>query len=323
MNTDSNFSASCRDQKQPTLDDIIEIDGFNDMSLSERIAAMDKATVSAPLHVEATFTPPNVSFKEDLRPLRNDNLKEIIDAARKALDDAFEADRTCSQIEDHLFDAKEARAKWQRYAGAKLLVVKRRVKEDGGHWGDFIAEHFPRYSIRTVQWHIKRFLDETTDEDALDYLDPPKPQSVAKDYGREDWVMTDDGEAEADPMILEDTLEDQPDVAPVVLAGIAEAPELRRNSDCVEPAPTIPPSRQPEAMKAASQDRRNTASEKRTANGGKPAQQRLYGEHKALFDEWVRLGREMTEAQLCEQLDQLHAVLAQQHQRSDCGRPQA
>ena len=48
MNTHSNFSASCRDQKQPTLDDIIEIDGFNDMSLSERIAAMptaDEATL--------------------------------------------------------------------------------------------------------------------------------------------------------------------------------------------------------------------------------------------------------------------------------------
>src|SRR5208282_3245722 len=79
-------------------------------------------------HVEASFTPPNVTFKEDLRA--NDNLKEIINAAHKALDDAFEADRTCSQIEDHLFDAQEARAKWQRYAGAKLLVVKRRVKED-------------------------------------------------------------------------------------------------------------------------------------------------------------------------------------------------
>jgi hypothetical protein len=43
---------------------------------------------SAAGHIEASFTPPNGTFKEVLRA--NDNLKEIIDAARKALDDAFE-----------------------------------------------------------------------------------------------------------------------------------------------------------------------------------------------------------------------------------------
>jgi hypothetical protein len=95
------------------------------MSRSERIAALDKATTSAPLNIEASFRPPNVSFKDDLRPLCNDILKEIIDAARKAPADAFgPTERAPPDTGKHLFDAKEARAKWKRYPGAKLLVVK-------------------------------------------------------------------------------------------------------------------------------------------------------------------------------------------------------
>jgi hypothetical protein len=260
---------------------------------------------SAAGHIEASFTPPNGTFKEVLRA--NDNLKEIIDAARKALDDAFESDRTCSQIEDHLSDAKEARAKWQRYAGAKLFVVKRRVKEDGGHWGDFVSEHFPFYSIRTVQWHIKRFLDEEGDEDTLDDLNPPKPQSVAEDYGREDWVMTDDGEAEADPMILEDTLEDRPVVAPVVLPGIAEAPEAapankaaddrNANDDCVTPTQSEP--KPADSTAAQRQQRhRDKLAEKRVANGGKPSRTRKSTERAALERDLVALMGDMDDETL-------------------------
>jgi hypothetical protein len=278
-----------------------------DMSFADRIKAVeaeveaDNAERISAGHVEASFTPPNVAFKEDLRV--NDNLKEIIDAARKALDDAFESDRTCSQIEDHLFDAKEARAKWQRYAGAKLLVVKRRVKEDGGHWGDFVSEHFPFYSIRTVQWHIKRFLDEEGDEDTLDDLNPPKPQSVAEDYGREDWVMTDDGEAEADPMILEDTLEDRPVVAPVVLTGIAEAPEAvpaneaaddrNANDDCVTPPQPEPPKPADPTAAHRQQRHRDKLAEKRVANGGRPSRTRKSTERAALERDLVALMGDM------------------------------
>jgi hypothetical protein len=76
---------------------VVDSSPANDSAEREAQVQVDNAERISAGHVEASFTPPNVTFKEDLR---NDNLKEIIDAARKALDDAFEADQTCSQIED-------------------------------------------------------------------------------------------------------------------------------------------------------------------------------------------------------------------------------
>ena len=171
-------------------------------------------------------------------------------------------------------------------------------------WSERCARVIPQASQRTVDALISGKAAEDTGADAEEYR-----KALALKYGYP--YYTPEQRANIDKVFAEAKAQE----VAARLKAAREAKKARANEPSISQT-ELQDREQTPSKAAVAQAARDEAEAIRVANGGKPAQTRMTGDHKALFDQWVELGRRMTEDELRDILVQASKAFDEAHAKA-------
>ena len=171
-------------------------------------------------------------------------------------------------------------------------------------WSERCARVIPQASQRTVDALISGKAAQDTGVDAEEYR-----KALALKYGYP--YYTPEQRANIDKVFAEAKAQE----VAARLKAAREAKKARANEPSISQT-ELQDREQTPSKAAVAQAARDEAEAIRVANGGKPAQTRMTGDHKALFDQWVELGRRMTEDELRDILVRASKALDEAHAKA-------
>ena len=172
-------------------------------------------------------------------------------------------------------------------------------------WSERCARVIPHASQRTVDALISGRIEVTSEApDAEEYR-----KALALEYGYP--YYTPEERANIDKVFAEAKAQE----VAARLKAAREAKKARANEPSISQM-ELQDREQTPSKAAVAQAARDEAEAIRVANGGKPAQTRMTVDHKALFDQWVELGRRMTEDELRDILVRASKALDEAHAKA-------